>query len=355
MSENKIRLLMETTGCNRYEADLAIKSSGGDFVGALNFLNNAMARLEIIRGKFMSQKNFIYGAFLFISDIKKGAPLSASAVLSNNPAVYEINISSPWEEIEKFIYSARLSSGSLPELSGILQEEFSRILGDLCSGSPLDIEGKIKDTVSAVLNTTAEDIRIFAERSEEPYKTPSAQVFPVGGTDGNKPLPQPSAEKEKGVEYLPAWYDTRRESKRSPRTSAIVLDVEPLSLPSDDKTPAGAVATDFVTASAISAGDAVWVRVSDTREVALYLAERLGAFKDGRFLPIVCEVSSVKSDGEYVVMEVKFAENISGRCRIYSQDKIKTLTSASRAVDGGLLNISSLWQKIFKKIGGGRR
>ncbi len=341
MDDEKIRLLMETTGCNRYEAELAAKSSGGNFVEALNFLHNAMARLDVIRGKFIVKEQFIYGAFLFISDIKKGLPLAISVVVSKNPAVYEMSVSSDWEDIEKHIYSARLSVGSLPEISALLQEKFSGLVWMVCSEPSFDIEENIKKTLEEIFNT--KNVQLAYERTEEPYKTPTSTI--VGAMDNiNK---NSGEEVTSGLNF--SYDEMAVASRQRVRAATITLDVEPLKLliQGDNIKSDEVDIKDFVPASEVKSGYAIWVRIADSREVAIYLAERLGCYKEEKgFLPIVCEVLSVKIVGGQMVYEVKFTDNISGVCKVRPDENIKAVF-LDQNKDEKFSTISKLWRKIF--------
>ena len=299
--EEKIKLLMETAGCNRYEAELAYKSAGGDFVEALDFLNRVSARLAITRGKFMAAEKFIYGVFLIIADVRKKSILTASAVATKNPSVYETDVLRPWEDIEKTIYAARLGAGALPELSGILQEKILSAALESADLSPA------AEAVEAMLSAALEsaDVSVTLDTTEEPYKTP---VVPVADEFGSSSAPRP-------------------------RSGGVTLCVEPLT---DEK--------DGARASTLSRGDVVWIRVNDEREIAQYLAERLGAAKGGRVFPLASEIVSVDKDKDNgaVALGFRFAENVAGLGRVDSSTMVK---KAERSDSAGRL--AEWWRKLF--------
>lgn len=297
---------METAGCNRYEAELAYKSAGGDFVEALDFLNRVSARLVITRGKFMSPDKFIYGAFLVISDSRKKSVLTASAVATKNPAVHETDVTLPWEDIEKTIYATRLGAGALPEISGRLQE---KILAAAIADASL---APSAETVRSLLAEAIEsdDVAVTMEMTEEPYKTPVVPGAP---------------------ELISKWEFGGHPFASRPRTGGVTLCVEPLA---DEK--------DGVRASALSKGDVIWMSVNDEREIAQYLAERLGAAKDGRVFPLASEVISVDRDGDDVILGFRFAENVGGFGRVGAAVKIK---KAERYDPAGRL--AEWFRKIF--------
>ncbi len=295
--ENKIKLLMETAGCNHYEAELAYKSAKGNFAEALDFLNKVSPGLGVVKGRLILPDKFIYGAFLIIFDIKQANILTTSAVISENPKIYELDFSLSWEDIDKAIYSYKLEESVLPNFSNIMQEKIPRIIERVFFfESEQSCEDKMKEFLNEVFDT--ENIVVSIDYSEEPYKT---QIS----------IDPPSAH------------------ERCEASGKIMLEVEPL------------VDDDGVPAPALSENDVVWLKITDRREIAGYLAEMLGGKSDEGILPLACQISKARRRDKKVLFEFKFNDSVAGFATVDKKERIKV---ASRS-DAG--KISRLWRMIF--------
>jgi len=291
--EDKIRLLMETADCNQYEAELAYKSARGNFIEALDFLNKITPRLSITKCIFRTRE-FLYGIFLCIYDVKQQSLLTATAVVSKNPVIYEYDIEKEWEDVGKFIYSCRLNEGALSDISNALQEKITRIYDSL--EMPFNDEN-IRPVLEEALK--AKDVELKVVYGEEPYKTESH----VG----------------------------EEETAERPVTDRIILDVE--LLPDENGSRAGT----------LSKGDVVWVRIVDRREIGEYLSMQLGCLNEGKILPIAAQVSEVEKQDGKVVIECWFKGSIVGQTLVGSEEKVKVVSVYSPEDSGKF----SVW---FRKI-----
>lgn len=297
--DDKIKLLMETTGCNQYEADLAFKSAKGNFAEALDFLNRVSPGLGIIKGKFIVAKKFIYGAFQVIFDIKQRNVITTSAIVSENPGIYELNLESQWEDVGRAIYSFRLEDGALPDYSNMLQEKVADVVEKATPPDELAAIGERLDKILGDIFASDEIIKNI-EYSEETYKTQTSL----------------------------ADKDMNAAGQNSP-SGKIVLSVEPLK----DENGVAAVS--------LKESDVIWVKITDSREVAEYLAERLGGRSEGKILPLACQITSVKKAGPKVELAFKFTETIKGITEIDAGEKIKVVSRQ----DSG--KIAGWWKKLF--------
>lgn len=303
--EDKIKLLMETTGCNQYEAELAYKSAKGNFVEALDFLNRVSPGLGIIKCKFIITERYIYGMFLIIYDVKQQSILTVSTLVSSNPVIYEFNLSSCWEDMERFIYSNRLEDWADVGLSNKLQEKILSLFEGGIITSDIRDDERFKDIIKEVFST--DNYSMDIDFSTEAYKTQS-----ITDTSTQQDL----------IKEIPL--------------NKIVITLELIEDPKHG-----------VAAKLLSEGDVVWVRVSDTRDIAEYLFSCMGGIIDGKVVPLACQISSVeksKDISEENILWFRFTDTIVGYARVSREFKAKVVSRHSNDA----FSFTDLLKRLFR-------
>jgi hypothetical protein len=107
------QLLMEETGCNRSEAELAFSLSNNNFGKAITAIGFILKFITTFKIKIIFPKENIYGLIHIAVNIKTSEIARFSVTFSCNPAIYEINTNMDWFSYEKAIFSARLNSGAM--------------------------------------------------------------------------------------------------------------------------------------------------------------------------------------------------------------------------------------------------
>src|SRR5579883_286762 len=111
--QDKIALLMEETGCDRGEAELALEMCGYEVEEAVKAIPRLLKNIAVVKARFAHPDQDKFGLLLAVLNTKSAVLLRARAVLSFNPAVYAVSLEKDWFEFEKHLYGCRLWDGSL--------------------------------------------------------------------------------------------------------------------------------------------------------------------------------------------------------------------------------------------------
>src|ERR1041384_2732283 len=110
--QDKIHLLMEETGCDQGEAELAMTSAGYDLEKAIRTIGVLLRNIVVVKGKFLLPGKNLYGLIILIADTKRQSLFRIRAVVSYNPALYETPLETDWYDFEKGLYAFRLWEGA---------------------------------------------------------------------------------------------------------------------------------------------------------------------------------------------------------------------------------------------------
>jgi len=114
---DSIRLVMEETGCDEGQAIVALESCNYDISKSISKIFDLLRDIVVIKGKFYTFGNHLYGMLTIIVDINHQRHLRTKALVTYNPKVYETELLQNWYEYEKKLYTARLVSGSIPDMT----------------------------------------------------------------------------------------------------------------------------------------------------------------------------------------------------------------------------------------------
>ncbi len=123
---DKIHLLMEETGCDQNQAEIAMALAGYDVEKAIRAIGALLRHIVALKGKFHFPGKNLYGLLIVIADTKRERIARARAVASYNPALFETPLVLEWFEFEKSLYAARLGEGTLQQPS----QDLERMLTD---------------------------------------------------------------------------------------------------------------------------------------------------------------------------------------------------------------------------------
>src|SRR5262245_43442307 len=117
----KVRLVMEETGCDQSQAQVALELARFDVAKAIRAMGSLLRHINVLKGKSRVEGSSLYGLFLLVADVKSSFPMRLRCVFSHNPAVYETDLTAPWYDVERQIYGHRLAEGSQQHLSQELE------------------------------------------------------------------------------------------------------------------------------------------------------------------------------------------------------------------------------------------
>jgi len=289
---------MEETGCEQGEAELALELAGEDLEKAIHTIESLLRHIFALKAKFyLPEKNF-YGLLMAVINTKTKSILRLSTVISYNPALYENSPEMDWYTLEKLIFSYRLDGGSIPDFTQDIENRIQQSLAplkELLAKADKEAFGSFvtgffaPEKVVAVIETEELNLAQF-RRLPDGQETPSVKANAVGSDPG-----------------------------------AVVLQVGLI----EDKNgrPAGR----------LTEQDVVLTTITDSRDIAHYLAHLIGHKKDDKSTPlpaVIKKVTAHKGESEILVF---YAPGISGITRVENDFKVKV----------GEENNQPWWKKII--------
>ncbi|AKL98343.1 hypothetical protein [Endomicrobium proavitum] len=290
MKENDeaVKLLMEETGCERREAELALSLTNNNIEQAIATIGFLLKFITVFKIKLMMPKENIYALALIALNMKTVETLRFCAVFSLNPAIYEVSTSKDWFSFEKAVFSARLSDGAMESYTQGIEE---------------NLKLYIQQTARAVAQIAHEEIKTIIQSFFEPTKTIVEVVSEELNLTQFKKLPDYALKKN---EISPTGYDV----------GFIKLDTELL----ED--------LQGKPANAIQEGDTVLSLITDERDIAHYIANLIGARKGDTIIPLAAVVKKVTSKNDDYEIHLHYAPSITGYAKINKDSKIKVLDTS---------------------------
>jgi hypothetical protein len=284
--QDKIHLLMEETGCEQGQAELAMASAGYDLEKAIRTIGVLLRHIVVVKGKFMLPSKNLYGLLILIADTKRQTLFRIRCVVSYNPALYETPLGGDWFDFEKALYAFRLWEGTLQQVTQTLERGFSeqlekevgapcydmlrqgdenrlrdcfrRIISDHFSGADMDI-----DLVHQELNL--EQFRRFKSHEQDALPNSNGSRTHELGTGENLVL-------------------------------HVDLQQDPDGLP----------------ARKISTGDSVCVLLTDDRDIAQYLSKLMGGRSENGLKPLTAPVEGIRRENGTVHFQIRLSVGILG-------------------------------------------
>ncbi|MBI4677468.1 MAG: hypothetical protein HY748_07790 [Elusimicrobia bacterium] len=350
----KVQLLMEETGCDEGEAELALEMCGYEVEAAVKALPRLLKNIAVLKAKFMhhgaarpdagGSKTDIgssqFGLLLVIGNIKTQALLRARAVLSYNPAVYAVSLDKDWFEFERSLYGCRLWDGSLPaeslEIEHSLAQHFRSGLDPKLFGSGACApslraqapgEGRASAPGDAGVRQASSELgqilsRLLRADSLEVKLKP--EVLDLGQFQSLETAPAPRAQ-------TPGYPEA--EGSRTAQTLVLKVALE--------EDPDGTAAAD------LRPGDLVSASIVDGRDVAQYVARLLGCHPDKGPASIMAPVESAEPAEGGRVARVRFAAGVCGEAVLAGAAKYKVESKDSREALRFQEGVP-WWRKLFK-------
>jgi hypothetical protein len=296
--QEQARLLMEETGCEQGEAELALELAGNDLEKAIKTIGSLLRHISAIKGKlFFPQKN-LYGLVLVVVNTKTQEILRLRTVLSYNPALFENSPAMDWYAFEKAIFSFRLDGGSLPDDT----QEFEHKLRPYLLAQRDVLVQRDPPTMTALLRDffapETADVSLVAEEL-------NLTQFRQLPNDGSQPSKKVAAnENDPGTVWLQ------------------------VSLVEDKGGPE---------ASRLQEGDMVLSQITDTRDIAHYLAHLIGGVREGAMIPLPAVVKKVAVNTEESEIQLHYAPGIVGIAHVGNDVRIQILETKTQP----------WWKKIF--------
>ncbi len=311
--KDKIELLMEETGCDRGEAELALEMCGFEVEEAVRQIPRLLRDICALKGKFVRPAMNQHGLVLVVLNLKTRQVLRARAVMSYDPAVCSIGLEEDWFAFEKHLYGCRLWDGSLPAESLEVEQ---RLVAHFRGAEPALFD-RLRDDAGGG-DGLASELRAHFRDPELSLKL-KKDILDLGQYRSLRKSPAPAARKG------------RSESRTPPPEDLLVLKI---SLEED---------AEGIAASDLRAGDMVFARITDGRDIAQYLARLFGGLTAQGPVPIEAPVEAVETADGGALARVRFAIGVAGDVVVPSDRRLKAARGAARG--GG---DESWWRRFFK-------
>ncbi|MDD5303635.1 MAG: hypothetical protein PHS14_11070 [Elusimicrobia bacterium] len=313
--KDKIELLMEETGCDRGEAELALEMCGYEVEEAVRQIPRLLNDICALKGKFVRPDENQHGLFLVVLNLKSRKVLRARAVMSYDPAVCAVELDEDWFAFEKHLYGCRLWDGSLPAESLEVEQ---RLAAHFRAAEPavfdlLRTAGEEEATaeLAAPLRAHFRDQGLSLRLKKD--------ILDLGQFQSLRKVPAPAARRGKPSLGVP------------PEEDLLVLKI------TLEEDPEG------VPAAELHAGDMVFARIVDGRDIAQYLARLFGGLTASGPVPIEVPVEAIESSPAGTLARVRFAVGVAGDAVVPGDKLYKAARGAAHGRGDG-----SWWRRFFK-------
>ncbi|MCA6071684.1 MAG: hypothetical protein LE168_04890 [Endomicrobium sp.] len=288
--KDHIKLLMEETGCEKSEAELALSLSDNNIEKAITTIGFLLKFTTVFKIKLIFPKENIYGLMHIAANMKTSDILRFSITFSHNPSIYEISTNLDWFSFEKAIFSARLDAGAMEDYTQKIEENL-RLYTQQAIKEIISISS---DEVSTIIKTFFHPIIVKVEIVNEELNLTQFKKLP----DYNS--------KQNFVSFT--GYDL----------GFVKLDVKIL----EDE--------NGKMAKKISEGDTVLSIIIDEREISHYLVHLIGGKENDNMIPIPTTVKKVSYKNDDFEIHLHYAPSIVGLAKIKSNVKLKILEAKTQ-------------------------
>jgi hypothetical protein len=309
--QDKIALLMEETGCDRGEAELALEMCGYEVEEAVKAIPRLLKNIAVVKARFVHPEQDRFGLLLVVLNVKSGLLLRARAVLSFNPAAYSASLEKDWFEFEKYLYGCRLWEGSLQAESFEIEQA---LFAHFRERAAIERLARLSAT-----EVTAELSGLLQELFKDKPRMLQARrdILDVGQFNLR--------------DAAEAAGKTRQPSRPRGGEDLLVLKV------ALDESGEG------VGASELRVGDVVHARITDARDIAQYLAKLFGGHSDGGPVSVPAPIEAIESMPKGLLARVRFSVGVCGDALVSPQAKVLVSRSALREAEG-----RSWWRRFFR-------
>jgi hypothetical protein len=311
MKEN-MKILMEETGCDEGQAELVLHSTGNNLEKAIKSIDLLLKHIVVIKGRFMCNQTNVYGQFIVISHLNQKRIIRLGALVIYDPSICEEQFDVKWRDFEKRLYAHRLSEGCLHELIQKLEQNLNwQIASDYRRSFFQNLKDRNYEEIigifQAVISKSLEDTQVKVEMDVEElnlsqFKFPQEPAIPT--ETGVKPSLDQAAESV-----------IRKES-------TIVLRTE---LVTDDSSSS-------IEIEKLRKNDLILVKISDSRDIAQYLARLLGGCKGEEVIPLSVILEEVREEGNQWVVRTRFSPGIVGEGLVKRKATVRRLKPQNFAI-----------------------
>ncbi|MDR1418657.1 MAG: hypothetical protein LBI80_05870 [Endomicrobium sp.] len=280
-----IKLLMEETGCEEPQAELALNLSDNNLEKALSTISFLLKVIKIFKIKLIFLKENMYGLVQIAINMKTSETLRFSTAFSQNPAIYEISENIDWFSFEKAIFSARIETGSLEKYTQNIEENFKLYLQQAIKEIIFVSSDEISDIIKAFFSPSDIDIKIL----EEELNLTQFKKFPDNNLKSNC--------------ISLTGYDI----------GFVKLEAQIL----ED--------TNGKHIKKIQEGETVFSLITDKRDISHYLVHLIGGKENGIISPIPATVQKVCYKNEIYEVHLYYAPSITGLAKVQKDSKLKVL------------------------------
>jgi hypothetical protein len=323
MIPDKIALLMEETGCDRGEAELALEMCGYVVEEAVKAIPKLHKSVVVFKGKMLETEQNRFGLLLVALNAKSRAVLRCRVVLSFNPAVCAVSLDKDWFEFEKYLFGCRLWEGSLPNESLELEVAVANHLRSGAASGQFDAQPAGAEAVQADLAELLK--RLLLSRSLE-LKL-KKDILDMGQFQSLRPAAAAARPaRERPAVVRGPWLD-----------ELLILKV------SLEEDPAG------MPAAELRAGDLVSACIADDRDIARYLAKFLGGHSENGSAPILAQVEAIEAapavgaaPPQSLLVRVRFSAGACGDAEVPAVQRLRVMRTAPDIPEK-----SPWWQRFF--------
>jgi len=316
--KDKVTLLMEETGCERSEAELALELCGYDLESAVKAIPRLFQNIVVLKARIRAEAVPLYGLLLVILNLKDKSLLRARAVVSHNPAVYASELEQHWFDFEARLYACRLWVGSVQEQSQSVEQKLSTYFASPEAQDFYDEGSDYKDKDFDALRAA-----LSVELGAAVELTAQQDVLDMGQFQEVRPRGEGSGEPQ------PARRPARVHGGPGQGPGGmLVLGVD------FERDEEGGIP-----ASSLSAGDLVYTRISDSRDIAQYLGKLFGSRSGDGVSPLLVPIEAIETEeGGRMTIRVRFSAGVCGDLSVDGATKLKAVPRPSQ---------TPWWKKIF--------
>ncbi len=286
ITAEKIKALMDDTGCEESEAKTALELAEGNFNKAISYVGAMLKYITAYKAKIILKNDNIFGLIHIITNNKNLDLLRFSVVMTFNPIVYEQNIDVDWFSFEKQIYSYRWVEGVIENYTNTIDKDLKEfVVSNLKSNKIISCKD-MKTVLETYFAENDVQIEIVAEELTLRDFRKLPKYFP-----DNIPKETISSEYSSVIELEAIIFEDSAGKK-----------VENLAL-----------------------GDKVLAKIIDTRDIAHYIGHLIGAKKEQAMIPIPAEVQSVEEIGNEYIVCLKYSDLIFGISHVDRGRTLKVL------------------------------
>lgn len=297
---DKIRVLMEETGCDAGQAELALASCGFNLERALKTIEDLLRGVGVVKIRLHAYPKHLFGLICILFDTRQKRLIRARSVVSYNPLVFEIDPGLHWHIFEQKIYTCRLYEGSLQGLTQQIEQDVGSQLSQnlplfmkaALSGNETELSDMLEDWLSAPL--LARYIAINLKIQALAFSQFRRINDPDAAADSQQPAVEAARIKPvQQQEAVPA---------------GAVRDYSPVSLSVELVQDAQS----GIRIGSLHAGEVVLCRIVDERDIGQYLARLLGGRRGVELMPVEGLVENIVSSGTRCSLELRLAPGVVG-------------------------------------------